>query len=383
MGDIDMTIKQVFDDPRTTTRNASLLAKRAGVAVKSAQAFLRDQAASQITKRATKPPESAFVPTGGPRGEWLGDTIYLASYAGVNKKSTAIFTIMEVNSRYVYARALVRATADKVAEAMTSILAENAGDVKGGVAPITAMRVDGGPEFSGEFGKLLKARGIPQDKGQPGTHERLARLDRYHGKLRRQLGELFAQRNSHVWVDVLQDLVDNHNSSPSRALDAAGRGTAPMEVTEAKEAKLRLGDFKRAAEVRRGVDKMGVVPGTQVRLLTSRLKNAPKHVKGQEATWTPELYSVIERVGPNAFKVDAPMGEVSVWPVHALQVVTKALGQSKPAGQKVDKKVVAAKKKESLSISPAENAAALAAPARAKRDRAKKVDYAKLAGKKG
>ena len=376
-----MTIKQVFDDPRTTTRNAALLAKRAGVTVKSASAFLRDQAASQITKRATKPPDSAYVPTGGPRGEWLGDTIYLASYAGVNKKRTAIFTIMEVNSRYVYARALVRATADKVAEAMTSILAENAGDLKA-VAPITAMRVDGGPEFSGEFAALLKARGITQDKGQPGTHERLARLDHYHGKLRRQLGEIFAQRNSHVWVDVLQDLADNHNSSPSRALDAAGKKTAPVEVTEAKEAKIRLGDFKRATEVRRSVDKMGVVPGTQVRLLTSRLRLAPKHVKGQEATWTPELYVVLERVGPNAFKVDVPAGEVSVWPVHSLQIVKKALGQAKPAGPQVDKKVVAAKKKEVFSISPSENEATLAVPAGPKRERAKKIDYAKLEGKK-
>ena len=261
----------------------------------------------------------------------MGDTIYLAAYAGVNKQRTAIFTILEVNSRYVYARALVRATAEKVAEAMESILTENAGDLKA-VAPITAMRVDGGPEFSGEFAALLKARGIPQDKGQPGTHERLARLDRYHGVLRRQIGEVFAQRNSHVWVDVLQDLVDNHNSSPSRALDAAGRGTAPIEVTEAKEAKIRLGDFKRAAEVRRRVDRMGIVPGTQVRLLTSRLKNAPKHVKGQEATWTPELYSVIERVGANTFKVDVPAGEVSIWPVHSIMPIKKALGQAKPAG---------------------------------------------------
>ena len=123
---------------------------------------------------------------------------------------------------------------------------------------------------------------------------------------------------------------------------------------------------------------MGIVPGTQVRLLTSRLKNAPKHVKGQEATWTPELYSVVERVGANTFKVDVPAGEVSIWPVHSIMPIKKALGQAKPAGPKVDKKVVAAKKKEALSISPAENKAALAAPARAKRDRAKKVDYLAL-----
>ena len=366
-----MTIKSVFDDPATTTRNPELLAKRAGVTVKSAKAFLRDQAASQITKRAVKPPDSAYVPTGGRRGEWLGDTIYLTAYAGVNKKRTAIFTLLEVNSRYVYARALTKATAAKVAEAMEEILAQNATETSpdgtSGVAPILEVRTDGGPEMAGEFAALLKARGIRHTKGQPGTHERLARLDRYHGVLRRQLGELFALRNSHVWVDALQSLVDNHNRSPSRALDAAdptGQKTAPIDVDAKKEEKLRTADNRRAAEVRRSVDKMNVTPGTKVRLLTSRLKRAPKYVKGQEATWTPELYPVVSREGPNAFRVDVPPGEVSVWPVHSLQVVRKALGQSTPAGPKVDKAVVAAKKKEALSISEEEQAAALAATAR-------------------
>jgi hypothetical protein len=378
------TIKQVFDNPATTTRNPELLAKRAGVTVKSAQAFLRDQAASQITKRAVKPPDSAYVPTGGKRGEWLGDVIYLQDYKGVNKHRTAIFTLMEVNSRYVYARALTKATSAKTAEAMKEILAQNATEVKKGVAPILEVRTDGGPEMAGEFAALLKERGIPQDKGQPGTHERLARLDRYHGVLRRQLGEIFAIRNSHVWIDVLQDLVDNHNKSPSRALDAAGKNTAPIDVARSakKEEMLRTADNKRAAEVRRSVDKMNIKPGTKVRLLTSRLKRAPKYVKGQEATYTPELYSVIERVGPNTFRVDVPAGEVSVWPVHSLQVVRKALGQKKaltPSTTKVNKKVVAAQRKEARNISEEEQKAALAAPARPRRERAARVDYKALA----
>ena len=53
-----------------------------------------------------------------------------------------------------------------------------------------------------------------------------------------------------------------------------------------------------------------------------------------------------------------------MWPVHAVQVVKKALGQV-TAGPKVNKKVVAAQRIEALNISPAENAAALAAVAHA------------------
>ena len=152
---------------------------------------------------------------------------------------------------------------------------------------------------------------------------------------------MFAARNSHVWADSLQDLVDNHNTSPSRALNAAGRGTSPAEVGPDEEELLRLADLNRAAALRQRVDDLGIEPGTKVRLLTSALKNAPKFVNGQEATWTPELYTVLGRAGVNTFRIDVPASEKAIWPFHALQSVKKALGQTKPAGAKVSKTVVA------------------------------------------
>ncbi len=78
-------------------------------------------------------------------------------------------------------------------------------------------------------------------------------------------------------------------------------------------------------------------------------------------------HSIIERAGVNTFRIDVPDGENTVWPVHSLQVVKKALSQAKEGGPKIYKKVVAAQRIEALSISPARNAAALAAPAAKKR----------------
>ena len=359
-------IKATFDDPRTTSRAPATLAARAGTTTKAAAGFLRDQAAAQITRRATRPPDEAYAPTGGPRGEYLADVIYLKDYAGVNNQRTCILTLMGVNSRYVYAEALTAATAPKTAEALKRILVRNAADARGGVvAPIEEIRSDGGPEMAGEFAALLKARGIPHEKGQPGTHARLARLDRFHRSLRRKIGELFARRDSHVWVDVLQDIIDNHNTSPSRALNAAGRGLAPAVIDQAKENTLRLADLSRATAVRQRVDTQQIGPGTNVRLLTAHLKRAPRFIKGQEATWTPELFTVIDRAGVNSYHIDVPAGENSLWPLHHLQVVKKALGQPATAGPKINKKVVAAQRKEALAISPAEQAANIAAVAHA------------------
>ena len=202
-------------------------------------------------------------------------------------------------------------------------------------------------------------------------HSRLGRLDRYHGKLRQQIGELFALRNSHVWLDALQPLVENHNTSPSRALKLAGSDLSPAEIGPKHEMLLRRADLERATLLRQRIDALNVAPGTNVRLLTARLKKTPRFAKSQEAVWTPEVYPIIERAGVNTFRVGVPDGENPIWPLHSLQIVRKALGQktaaAAPAGPRVDVKVVRAKRLEARNVSEEEQAAAVKAPARAKR----------------
>ena len=372
-----MTLKSVYDDPKTNTRNASLLAKRANVTLKAAQAFLRDQQSSQVSKRAIKPPDSSYAPTGGPYGEYLGDVVFFSDYAGVNAKRASILTIMGANSRFAYARAMTAPlTSAKTAAALTEILDENAFDAEDGVAPILSLRTDGGSEFAGEFAALLRERRIPHERGEPGTHERLGRLDRFHGSLRRMIGDYMAATDSHVWFKVLPDLIKNYNERPNRGLNKS-RDLAPADVGEEVEYEVRQADLKRAAVLRKRIDRSGVGKGTQVRLLITRTKAGSKGAlgnKSHEAVWSSEVYTVIKRAGVNSFLIDVPAGQVKVWPLHSLQVVNKAL-KSIVGGPKVDKKVVSAKRLEARNISPEENAAALAAPTRTKRAIKKPARY--------
>jgi len=101
------------------------------------------------------------------------------------QRPSAIFTILETNSRYVYARALKAPTAAQTAAALESIIEENREEKQ--VAPILKLRTDGGPEFSGAFAQLLEKLDIPHEKTGAGTHERLARLDRFHGTDREKI----------------------------------------------------------------------------------------------------------------------------------------------------------------------------------------------------
>ena len=70
-----MTLREVYDNPKTTTRNAALLAKRAGVTLKSAKAFLAAQSGAEVRVAWRRPSAEQFAPTGGPAGQWQADTL--------------------------------------------------------------------------------------------------------------------------------------------------------------------------------------------------------------------------------------------------------------------------------------------------------------------
>jgi hypothetical protein len=137
--------------------------------------------------------------------------------------------------------------------------------------------------------------------------------------------------------------------------------------------------------VREKTDALGIIPGeTQVRLLVRATKDGIKDrfAKSQRAVWTPELYTVLERNGPNSWLIDVPAGEVKIWPSYAMRVVEvdrvkSASGEKK--GSKIDIAVERAKRLEARNISEEEQAAALAAPARPRSERAVRRDYAAMA----
>jgi hypothetical protein len=122
-----MTIKSVYQDPKTSTRDPKLLAERAKVTIKSAKAFLRDQSSVQVSKRWRKPAPApgVYSPTGAPSGHYQADVMFLDDYRGVNKQRGAILTVMNTTTRAVSARALLNAKSATTAKAM-AIMLDNA-----------------------------------------------------------------------------------------------------------------------------------------------------------------------------------------------------------------------------------------------------------------
>jgi IS30 family transposase len=136
------TFARVFADPKLgLRRSAPALAKATGRSLADAREFLRSTDTAQAQKAWRRPPANSYSSTGGPSGEYQADTIFLAEFANVNGGRTAILTLIEATTRYVYARALTSATAKSAASALQSILDENAED---GAPIIRSLVIDGG-----------------------------------------------------------------------------------------------------------------------------------------------------------------------------------------------------------------------------------------------
>lgn len=359
-----MTLRSVYEDTLTSTRDPALLAERAGVTVKSAKTFLRDEASAQVSRQRRKPTADNYAPTGAPQGYWQADVIYLGDYKGVNVRRKAILTVLNTTTRFAYARPLLDATAERVAEAMSSIL-DNENSIK-------ALRIDGGSEFKKEFRVLMRTRGIPLEIGEPYTHYRLARTDRFHRTLRKRLGEHFARDDTHQWVEALPAIVTNYNNTPHHTLsELLGQPTAPNQVTLAQEARIRLAEGQQVSDVQHLVDDLNIVPGvTKVRVPVSITKAGIKSgkAKSQRAVWS-KAFTVLSRNGPNSFVVDVPRGEVKIFPHYNLQVEPETtVSLPSKGGPKVNIRVERAKRLENRNISEEEQVAALAAPAREKRE---------------
>ena len=367
-----------------TTRNPKLLAQRAGVAVASAQAFLRKQASAQTSEQWRKPSQHShsYAPTGAPADNYQSDVVFMSGFGGVNDKRRAILTLLNTTTRFAAARPILSAKAPAVAAGMASILDELAGQGRS----VSVIRVDGGSEYKADTAALLRARGITLEKTEPYTHYRLARTDRLHRTLRKRIGEFFEREQSHRWLEALPDIIANYNETPHRTLsEVLGRPTAPADVTPRDEVVIRAAEATEAQQVSLKTDALGIVPGqSRVRLLVKYTKQGvDSYAIGQRAVWTPEIYTVLSRTGPNSWLVDVPPGSVKIWPSYAVKVVEEdTLVAPTKKGPKVDMTVERARRLEALNISSEEQAAALAAPARARSARAARVDYARLASGK-
>ena len=154
-----MTLRDIYDNPRTTTRNPALLA----TTVKSAKAFLATQTSSVVRTAWHRPSLAQFAPAGGPAGHWQADVLFLDLYRGANDKRSALLLVLNTTTRYAIVRPLLHAKAADTTAAFADLLHKEQPKMK-------TLRVDGGKEFLSSFVTFCEESGITLEVGAAHTH---------------------------------------------------------------------------------------------------------------------------------------------------------------------------------------------------------------------
>ena len=122
----DVRLRQAYYDPQHVGSfgGVQALAKGAGTSVKNAKRWLTDELTYTLHKPAriryvTRPYRTSTIDR-----QWQGDLVEMNDFVSVNKGYKYILTVVDLFSRYAWARALKNKTGQVVTKAFESILKE-------------------------------------------------------------------------------------------------------------------------------------------------------------------------------------------------------------------------------------------------------------------
>lgn len=183
-------------------------------------------------------------------------------------------TVIDTFSKVGYVRPLKTKTGLEVTHAMKSVL----NSIN---RPVKNLQVDLGKEFyNREMTKLLDRYGI--NRYSTFSSKKAAIVERFNRTLKRKIYQQFSLRGNYKWIDIIDQLVEEYNTTRHRTIKMT-----PREVNSENEQQLldTVYNYKRVLDVKNNI-KFRV--GDHIRL------SKYKHVfeKGYLPSWTTEVFKI-------------------------------------------------------------------------------------------
>jgi transposase InsO family protein len=153
------------------------------------------------------------------------DLVDMQKLAGKNDGNRYFLTFVDLLSKYSAARPLKNKTQASVVRALEDILDEMPEHWR----PKT-IQADNGSEFQTGMANALNQRGIKLIHSQPYNPRSQGAVERLNKSIKQALFNLMARRESYRWVDFLQPLIDNLNTSKHEST-----GYRPKDLMERPE----------------------------------------------------------------------------------------------------------------------------------------------------
>lgn len=256
------------------------------ITLKYIKNWLKSQETYTLNRRTVRPKPHSRVVVEGLDSQWdcdLGDMQSLAKYNGGIR---FLLLAIDIFSRYVWVQPLKNKTGQEVAKALTEIFKE-------GRQPKHILRVDRGSEFSNRYVRgLLQRYHIHLMLTNNLTKANYA--ERGLKTIKSKIFRYMMSKQTHKYVDVLQDLVKAYNNTKHSSL-----GRPPSQVNEENEGEVRLDQYLLRKKEQPKKQKYKFQVGDTVRI--SHLKTTFQREYQQK--WTGELFKITKRYKRNGIPV--------------------------------------------------------------------------------
>lgn len=245
----------------------------------AAATLVKREVAAELHKPARRNYERRHTTVKGFKDLFQADIVEMQPYANKNSGYRYMLTVIDVFSKYAWAKPIKGKDAASVTKAMRDILDSQDGKF---LKPPRYLQTDRGKEFyNATFQNMLKEYNIKLYSTY--SVKKAAVIERFNRTLKEKMWREFSISGSYRWIDddVLPNLLREYNNRVHRTT-----GMKPNAITVADESKLCDVYRKLKSKHVRGKVKFNV--GDCVRI--SKLKGIFE--KGYTANWSTELFTI-------------------------------------------------------------------------------------------
>ena len=268
---MDERLKAIYYDVKHPAGFSSIrkLVEASGFTSKQVKNWLKAQRTYTLYKQARKHYPTRKYLVHDIDDQWQADLADVSAISAHNNGNRFILTVIDIFSRYAWARPLKSKHGIGVAKAFRSIFNE-------GRIP-KRIQTDQGTEFENRHVKQLFQRHNIELFSVKSAYK-AALVERFNRTLKHKLWRHFSGHFTQNWTKVLQDVVHSHNHSIHRSIKKR-----PVDVTSAN-----VDQVRKTFEQKANITKSDVKVGDKVRI--SKVKST--FAKGYLRKWTEEIFTV-------------------------------------------------------------------------------------------
>ena len=287
-------LKTIYYDSKHLAGYASAekLSEASGVRLSKVKAWLKAQPTYTLHKQARKHYPTRKYVVHDIDEQWQADLADVALLARRNRGYHFILTVIDLFSRYAWARPLKSKRGKEVAAAFKSIFRE-------GRIP-KRIQTDQGKEFENQHVRRLFAKHNIELFSVKSAYK-AAVVERFNRTLKTRLWRYFTANVTQKWTGVLQDTVHAYNHSIHRMIQKR-----PVDVTAEVVDQVRETNYRQRHKIRSPTD---IHIGDKVRI--SKVKSV--FAKGYLPNWTEEIFTVATintKYSPTTYQLKDYNGDV-------------------------------------------------------------------------